>query len=82
MSDERKNPIDRTFLIEGAIMDFHKLTGRSQTGGEAAVGADLSRPSPIYRPPHDHQMHWLKSISSTAYSTWMPLPGAIPAQTM
>jgi hypothetical protein len=32
------------------LMEFNKLTWISPTGGAAAVGADLSRPPPIYRP--------------------------------
>src|SRR2546421_12637418 len=32
------------------IMDFNKFIGIAHTDDEAAVGADLSRPPPIYRP--------------------------------
>jgi hypothetical protein len=31
-------------------MDMNKQIGDTIHGGEAAVGADLSRPPPIYRP--------------------------------
>jgi hypothetical protein len=31
-------------------------------GGEAAVGADSSRPPPIDRPPRDDQIHLLNPI--------------------
>jgi indole-3-glycerol phosphate synthase/phosphoribosylanthranilate isomerase/anthranilate synthase/indole-3-glycerol phosphate synthase/phosphoribosylanthranilate isomerase len=37
-------------LCESMIMNFNKLKGISHTGDEAPVGADLSRPPPIYRP--------------------------------
>ena len=58
MSDESKKSIDRTFVIEGAMMDLNKLTRR---GGVAAVGPDLSRPSPIYRPPHPSPDEFVQS---------------------
>src|SRR2546421_982426 len=41
-------------LCESMIMNFNKLKGISHPGGEAPVGADLSRPSPIYRPANPY----------------------------
>ncbi len=46
------------------LMKINKLTRISHTGGEAAVGADSSRPPPIYRPPRDDQTNLLNLIKS------------------
>ncbi len=42
------------------MMEINKLTRISHTGGAAAVGADSSRPPPIYRPPRDYQINLLR----------------------
>jgi hypothetical protein len=35
-------------------------------GGEAAVGADSSRPPPIYRPPRDYRINLLNPITNAS----------------
>jgi hypothetical protein len=43
-------------------MEINKLNAVSHTGGEAAVGADSSRPSPIYRPVGSHPDYFVKPL--------------------
>ena len=44
-------------MSDERMMDFNKLTG---IGGEG-VGADSSRPAPIYRPPDPHSDEFFQS---------------------
>ncbi len=53
------------YRLHRRFMNFNKLMGISHTDDEAAVGADLSRPPPIYRPrgnPQHIPVHFLKLI--------------------
>ncbi len=50
------------YRLHRRFMNFNKLMGISHTDDEAAVGADLSRPPPIYRPrgnPQHIPVHFL-----------------------
>ncbi len=56
-------------------MNVNKLSEVSPTGGEAAVGADSSRPPPIYRPPRDYQIHLLNPIIAPTADLSAPRDG-------
>jgi hypothetical protein len=49
-------------------MNFNKSMGISHPGDEAPVGADLSRPPPIYRPSNPYPDYFVNHHKSPACS--------------